>query len=92
MRKKEYLVYVRLDQTSGDIVFAKCHCPAGAGGRCKHVAALLFQLLDFIELGLTEIPDDKTCTQELQQWHVPKKAQSQDAVLFEDLIFPQESY
>ena len=88
MRKKD----VHLDQTSGDIVFAKCHCPAGAGGRCKHVAALLFQLLDFIELGLTEIPDDKTCTQELQQWHVPKKAQSQDAVLFEDLIFPQDSY
>ena len=68
MRKKEYLVYVHLDQTSGDIVFAKCHCPAGAGGRCKHVAALLFQLLDFIELGLTEIPDDKRMTVNEPLW------------------------
>ena len=26
---------------------------------------------DFIELELTEVPDDLTCTQLLQQWHVP---------------------
>ena len=38
----------------------------------KHVAATLFQLLDYIELGLFDIPDDKICTQEIQKWHVPK--------------------
>jgi hypothetical protein len=65
MWKKQYVVYVHLDQSSGDVVFAKCCCPAGIGGCCKHVAATLFQLLDYIELGLSEIPDDKTCTQEL---------------------------
>ena len=32
------------------------------------------------------------CTEELQQWHVPKKIKSQNAVLFEDLTFPQDSY
>ena len=65
---------------------------AGAGGCCKHVAATLYQLLDYIELGLSDIPDDKTCTQELQKWHVPRKNTTQAAMLFEDLIFPQDSY
>ncbi|CAB3988451.1 aldo keto reductase [Paramuricea clavata] len=69
MKKKQYLVYVHLHQHSGDIAYAKCYCPAGAGGCCKHVAATLYQLLDYIELGLSDIPDDKTCTQELQKAH-----------------------
>ncbi len=62
MGKKQYIAYVHLDQSSGDVVYAKCCCPAGAGGCCKHVAATLFQLLDYVELGLSDIPDDKTCT------------------------------
>ena len=92
MKKKQYLVYVHLHQHSGDIAYAKCYCPDGAGRCCKHVAATLYQLLDYIELGLSDIPDDKTCTQELQKWHVPRKNTTQAALLFEDLIFPQDSY
>ena len=45
----------------------------GASGCSKHVAAILFQLLDFCELELSQVPDEKTCTEELQQWHVKKK-------------------
>ena len=67
MKKKMYTVYIHLNQITSKIEYAKCQCPAGAGGRCKHVAAVLFQLLDFAELDLDEVPDDKTCTQELQQ-------------------------
>ncbi|CAB4024301.1 ATP-dependent DNA helicase PIF1 [Paramuricea clavata] len=92
MKKNQYLVYVHLHQHSGDIAYAKCYCPAGAGGCCKHVAATLYQLLDYIELGLSDIPDDKSCTQELQKWHVSRKNTTQAALLFEDLIFPQDSY
>jgi hypothetical protein len=92
MRKKQYIVYVHLDQSSGDVVFSKCCCPVGVGGRCKHVAATLFQLLVCVELGLSDIPDDKTCTQEIQKWHVLKKSTTQEALLFEDLIFPQNTY
>ena len=62
MRKKQHVVYVRLDQSSGDVVYLKCGCPASVGCCCKHVAATLFQLLDYIELGLSDIPDHKTCT------------------------------
>ena len=91
MKRQDDEVYVHLNQVTGDIVYAKCQCPAGASGRCKHVVAVLFQLLDFCELELSQVPDEKTCTEELQQWHVPKKIQTQNAVLFEDLIFPQDS-
>ena len=59
---------------------------------CKHVAATFFQLLDFIELGLSDIPDEKTCTEEIQKWHIPRKDKAQEALLFEDLTFPQDTY
>ena len=62
------------------------------GGRCKHVAANLLQLLDYIELGLSDIPDDKSCTQELQKWHVPKKPTTQEAIVFENLVFFEDTY
>ena len=69
MKKKSYIVYVHLNQVTGEVVHSHCLCKAGKGGCCKHVAALLFQILDYIQLELTEVPDDLTCTQLLQQWH-----------------------
>ena len=71
----------------GKISHANCSCPAGQGGGCKHVAALLFQLLDFIQLELTEVPDDLTCTQLLQQWHVPRNDKLETALLFDQVKF-----
>lgn len=47
MRKKQYIVYVHLDQSNGDVAFAKCSCPGGT--TCS---SYFFQLLDYIELGL----------------------------------------
>ena len=56
------------------------------------MAAQLFQLLDFCELNLIEVPDDKSCTEELQKGHVPNTLDNKSAVIFENLIFPQDSY
>ena len=33
-------------------------CKARAGGCCKHVAALLYNILNYAELGLAIIPED----------------------------------
>ena len=44
-------------------------------------------LLDFIQLEATELPDDLTCTQLLQQWHVPSGEEMQIAVLFNQVKF-----
>ena len=89
MKNIQYTVYVHLDQISGEVKEAICNCKAGQGGCCKHVAALLYALLDFANLGLNEVPADITCTQVAQKWHVPSSANMTltKAVKFTDLIF-----
>lgn len=47
MKKDKYTVYVHLCQNTGDIFYAKCSCKAGSGGCCKHVAAVLYHLVEF---------------------------------------------
>ena len=73
--------YVNFNQDSGKVIEARCSCC------CKHVAAALFQMLDFIELELTEVPDDLTCTQRLQKWHVPSSEDIKTAVLCDRVRF-----
>ena len=62
MKRQNYLVYCHLDQLSGEVAFSKCNCKSGQDGGCKHVAALLYLLLDYKNLGLKEVTDDVTCT------------------------------
>ena len=63
MKNIFYNVYTHLNQTTGDVMYAKCNCKAGQGGCCKHVAALLFTLVDFVNLDAKVVPNDLTCTQ-----------------------------
>ena len=59
----------------------------------EHVAALLFQILDYKELELTEVPVELSCTAKLQSWNVPSvNSEKKGAVLFEDLLFEQADY
>ena len=37
-------------------------------GCCKHVAATLYQLFDYKGLNAKTVPNDKICTDILQQW------------------------
>ena len=55
---------------NGDAVYARCNCKTGQGGCCKLVAALLYTLLDYVNMGIQEIPIDLTTTQVGQKWHV----------------------
>lgn len=92
MKKKNYVAYVHLKQDTGEVAYANCNCKAGKGGCCKHVVALLFQLLEYIQLDLKVIPDDLTCTQLLQQWHVPRSDELEEPILYEDVVFERASY
>jgi hypothetical protein len=92
MKNQVYTVYVHLLQDEGNVLKANCSCKAGAGGCCKHVAATLFQIHDFVELGLSTVPDDKSCTDVLQQWNVPKNSNVSDVLLFTDLTFEKSNY
>ena len=72
---------------------AQCSCKAGAGGCCQHVAALLCRILDHVELGLQDIPQDKTCAEQPQQWHKPKKKMwMMVQALFSRILFVHHSY
>ena len=89
MKSIQYNVYVHLCQQTGEVQYAKCSCVAGQGGCCKHVAALLYSLMDFVNLGLQNVPEELTCTQVAQKWSVPSNSNKtlKTAVKFDDLLF-----
>ena len=84
------LCCINLCQRIGNIQYAKCSCRAGAGGLCTHVAAVLYQLVEYREFCLTCVPHDKACTDVLQTWHVPGEAAIDQPVMFSDLRFIKE--
>ena len=43
------------------------------GEACSHVAALLFYLEDCVQRRDKLLSDNMTCTDKLQQWHIPPK-------------------
>jgi hypothetical protein len=92
MKNITYTVYVHLNEANGEVVYSNCTCKAGKGGQCKHIVALLFQIIEYKQLDMTEIPDHLTCTQLLQQWHVPRKDESDEAVLYESIVFKKAVY
>ena len=70
-----------------------CNCKAGANGRCKHIDALLYKILDFTESKVNEIPPDLTCTERPQQWHIPRSNSSKDElVLLDELLVIKHDY
>ncbi|XP_028417051.1 uncharacterized protein LOC114541314 [Dendronephthya gigantea] len=92
MKNNVYTVYVHLNEANGEVVHTNCTCTAGKGGQCKHVVALLFQIIEYKQLDMTEIPDTPTCTELLQQWHVPRKDESDKPVLYENIPFKKATY
>ena len=66
-----YPVHVCLDKRTGIIYGAECRCVAGLGECCSHVAAVCFQLDDFVSRGLKSVPDDVSCTEKSCQWIAP---------------------
>ena len=57
MKSNTYIVYVHLNKATGEVEYSNCTCPAGKGDKCKHVVALLFQIIEYKQLDLTEVPD-----------------------------------
>ena len=91
MKSVSYPVYVHLNQVDGEVENAKCSCKAGQGGCCKHVAALLYTILDFVNLNLKYVSTELTCTQvpRVPRWSAPSGSSKtlEKAVKFEDLLF-----
>ena len=85
MKKCRYQTYTHLRQKSGASCYTKFNCKARAGGYCTHVAAVLYQLVEYSKLGLSSIQTDKICTNLLQTWHVPGEAANDQQISFINL-------
>ena len=69
MRETRYDVSCVLQEVTGLFINAACKCPAGAAGKCNHVAALLFAMMDFVKT--MRVPE--SCTSHPQTWHRPQR-------------------
>jgi len=69
MRDTKYDVKLVLENKKGLVVQGNCKCPAGTGGKCNHIAALLFALVDYVNT--MRNPD--CCTNKPQTWHKPTR-------------------
>ena len=62
---------VGFGQSSCVFCLPKCNCRLGEV--CSHVAAPLFYLEDCVQRRDKLLPDNSTCSDKLQQWHIPPK-------------------
>lgn len=65
---KLYDVVCVVCMDDGSVKHGHCLCPAGAGGVCKHVSALLWHMLDIQRMGHLFIPDTMSCTSKPRTW------------------------
>lgn len=70
--KVTYNYKIKLEKSSGDPMNSHCECPSGKGphGTCKHVAAVMLMLQEFVNTGDIEV--EKSCTDSLQMFHKPR--------------------
>ena len=57
IKNNTYTVYVHLNKANGEVVYSNCTCSAGKGRHCTHIVALLFQIIEYKQLDLTDIPE-----------------------------------
>ncbi|XP_048772140.2 uncharacterized protein LOC125678072 [Ostrea edulis] len=83
--KVTYSYKLRLEKESGDVLNSHCECPAGKGpnGTCKHLAACMIMLENFIENG--EVAMQKSCTENLMMFNKPKASHKGSPVKVEKI-------
>ena len=89
--KKEYTTVIIIQKHTGTILGGKCECKAGLGGYCKHVAAIIVQILDYQRMGKEFLPRHISKTSKPQSWGRPRITSS-TCVLFRDLDFAAYDY
>lgn len=92
MKRSLYKVILALTNSSGDVCFAVCTCPAGLGiggfGNWNHVGGILFRLEDFNRRGLQDFTTTVSCTSKLSSWNVPgANSLPIDEIIFQKIKF-----
>lgn len=80
-----YSFKIKVNRKTGECLNSDCECPAGKGpnGTCKHIAAVLLMLVNFIESGQLTIK--KSCTESLQTFHKPNAVYTGKSCTFNNL-------
>ncbi|KAH9366184.1 hypothetical protein HPB48_004118 [Haemaphysalis longicornis] len=73
-------------QSDANITEAGCECRVGATGVCKHVAALLWLLLDAV-LSDTHFVSETSCTESARSWKTGSKKSNVSHLEFSELNF-----
>lgn len=68
-----YNVLLAFKADSGAVTESKCACPAGAGGACSHILAVLRLFIFLKKEGFKEAPPELSCTELPQQWGRPRR-------------------
>lgn len=87
-KEKVYDTNVVIETGKGVIVKAGCNCVAGRGGKCNHVAGLLFALLNFCHSLQNAL---ESCTSRSQQWHKPPRIAKRPTLAGNTLQYRQYS-
>ena len=84
-----YVMTIIIDKSSCNLKTGECSCPAGRGllGSCKHLAALCFNLEEFVKIRDTMIDlNEEACTYALQKWNQPRNRRL-DSTCVEEISF-----
>lgn len=87
---RTYSAHVEIEH-DGSVKTGHCDCKAGRGGVCKHVAALLWFLLDVVRAGHLYLPDSASCTERPRGWGPGKRVKRGATGSFSDLRFQKHS-
>lgn len=84
-KENSYCIKLVLKSLTAEILNASCECATGRGpaSSCKHVISSMMVLEKFVESG--ELSVEPSCTEQLQQFHKPKKAHKGKPVLAETM-------
>ena len=76
MKKIKRDVVVTLTRKTSKVEKSKCSCPAGASSYCNQKMALLFEIADYSLKGLTEVPQEVSCSSQARKWGIPGESDS----------------
>ncbi|XP_062585783.1 uncharacterized protein LOC134247430 [Saccostrea cucullata] len=72
MRKSEAPHKINMTITTSAITESLCTCKAGISGTCSRAVGVLYTIVHYKNMGLTEVPSALACTSLPQQWHKPR--------------------
>jgi hypothetical protein len=86
--KQNHKCVIKFDKSSGEVKNSFCNCKCGQGGKCSHVFAVLWLILDHINSGQKFIKiDNRACTELSQSWGTGNSKKSIVTRKFSDLLF-----